>query len=74
MKVNIRIKFDADDVGDGWEVTIYNSSKKILTMSDITTDKTISLKAVKGKKYYIVIRADYSNSSPNGIIYALKIK
>jgi hypothetical protein len=67
-------KFDADDVKDGWEITVYDSSKKeVKRVSDITTNKTISFKATKGKNYYVVVRAD-SNSAPTGITYALKIK
>lgn len=68
-------KFDADDVGSGWIITIYDSSKKeIKTVSDIITNKTISFKATKGKKYYVVVKADSSYSSQTSITYALKIK
>lgn len=68
-------KFDADDVGYGWKVLIYDSSKnEIMAVSDITTDKTISFKATKGKKYYVVVRAESDYSCPTGITYALKIK
>lgn len=68
-------KFDADDVGRGWKVTIYDSSKKeIKTVTDITTDKTISFKVTKGKKYYVVVKSSSSYSSPTNITYQLKIK
>jgi hypothetical protein len=72
--INTSFKFDADDVGDGWKVTIYDSSKKeIKTVFDIATNKTISFKATKGKKYYVVVRAN-GDYSPINITYALKIK
>ena len=73
--IKTTFKIDTDDVGNGWKITIYDSSKKeIKTVSDITTDKTISFKASKGKKYYVVVKANSSYSSPTNITYALKIK
>lgn len=73
--VKTTFTFDADDVRDGWKITIYDSSKKaIKTVSDITTDKTISFKATKGKKYYVVVRAVDNRYCPINISYNLKVK
>lgn len=67
-------KLDVNDVG-GWEIIIYDSSKKeIKEVTNITSDKTISFKGVKGNKYYMLVRADRSYSSPINITYTFKIK
>jgi hypothetical protein len=73
--IKTTFKFDAADVGYGWKISIYDSSKKLITIvNNVTADKTISFKAKKGKKYYVVIGAGLSFSSPKGITYSLKIK
>ena len=71
----ITFDFDSDDVGYGWNVTIYNSSKKeITTLSGITAKETISWKATKGSTYYILVQPRYAYSDPVNVIYTLKLK
>ncbi len=68
-------KFDADNVGRGWNVTIYDSAKKVIsTVPYVTADKTISFKAKKGNKYYVVVKPASSYDIPVNITYTLKIK
>ena len=71
----VTFDFDSDDVGYGWDITIYNSSKQeIKTLNGVTSKKTISWNTSKGSTYYIVIQPSYANSIPEDVTYTLKVK
>jgi hypothetical protein len=73
--VKTAFTFDADNVGNGWGLVICDSSKKVIkTVSDVVTNKSISFKVTKGKKYYVVVQADYDYYAPVNIKYTIKMK
>lgn len=55
----IKFTFSGDrvDYGNGWDVTVYDQSKKVVKQIQMLKDsQTIGVKAKKGKKYYLVVK------------------
>lgn len=72
LKINFTT--DGDDIGNGWIVNVYDSSKKNIKRVFIdSANQTIKFKTQKGKQYYAKIEAG-GCVIPINITYALKIK
>ena len=73
----IKIKVDVGDLGDyPIEVKVYDSNKKELKSKpqEISSSKTVTFKAVKGKKYYLKLTNKNNYKYYYNVFYKLTIK
>lgn len=64
---------DVNDVGDGWDVSVYSASDintEIVKEEGIITKGSVRFNAVKGRTYYIYVHS-YHYSFPEGYTYQL---
>lgn len=64
---------DVNDVGDGWDVSVYSASDintEIVKEEGIITKGSVRFNAVKGRTYYIYVYS-YHYSFPEGYTYQL---
>jgi hypothetical protein len=74
----IQFNFTASsvDVGNGWNVYIYNKSKKQINKVTYLKDSTtITVKAKKGQKYYMAVKPASTSSSAKmlGVSYEVEV-
>ncbi len=71
-----KIKIEVDDLKYSWKVVVYDSNKKLVSTKEISSNDTVTVKTVKGKKYYVGIKnnSNYDTSSSYSYLYKVTIK